>query len=174
MSEKISRGLIQVYTGDGKGKTTAALGQALRASGHGMSVIFIQFVKGIQTGEHAFVTRYSPFEIIQLGKGDCFTKDGTILENEAREVLNYAREKIISNKYDLVVLDEIFVALHIKLISLEDIMELINIKPDSLELVMTGRNAPPEIVQRADLVTEMLMIKHPYNEGVQSRRGIEF
>jgi len=174
MGEKLSRGLIQVYTGDGKGKTTAALGLALRASGHGMSVKFIQFVKGIPTGEHSFAAKYHPFEIVQLGKGDCFKKDNDILEKEAKEVFNYAREQIMSNSYDMVILDEIFVALHINLITLKDVLELMESKPESTELVMTGRNAPPEIVQRADLVTEMLMIKHPYNEGVQSRRGIEF
>ncbi|OGO16011.1 MAG: cob(I)yrinic acid a,c-diamide adenosyltransferase [Chloroflexi bacterium RBG_16_48_7] len=170
----MTKGLVQVYTGDGKGKTTAALGLALRACGHGMSVIFIQFVKGIPTGEHAFVSRYHPFEIAQIGKGDCFTKDTNILESEARETIQFAREQIVSNKYDLVILDEILIALHIKLLSMNDVMDLIDQKPESVELVMTGRNAPQEIIDRADLVTEMRMIKHPFSTGVAGRRGIEF
>jgi cob(I)alamin adenosyltransferase len=174
MGTKISKGLIQVYTGDGKGKTTAALGLAMRACGHGMSVIFIQFVKGIPTGEHAFVSKYHPFEIAQIGKGDCFTKDNTILESEARETLEFAREQIASNKYDLVILDEILIALHVKLISLKDVLDLLDKKPGSVELVLTGRNAPQEVIDRADLVTEMRLIKHPFNAGVPGRRGIEF
>jgi len=174
MGTKISRGLIQVYTGDGKGKTTAALGLALRACGHGMSVIFIQFVKGIPTGEHTFVARYHPFEIAQIGKGDCFTKDMKTLESEALEALEFAREQISSNKYDMVVLDEILIALHINLLSLKDVMDLIDKKPESVELVLTGRNAPQEIIDRADLVTEMRLVKHPFNAGITGRRGIEF
>jgi cob(I)alamin adenosyltransferase len=174
MGTKISKGLVQVYTGEGKGKTTAALGQALRASGHGMAVIIIQFIKGIPTGEHAFVARYHPFEIAQIGKGDCFAKDTSILASEARETLQFAREQIVSNKYDLVVLDEIFIALHINLITVKEVLDLIDSKPESVELILTGRNAPQEIMDRADLVTEMRLIKHPFNAGIQGRRGIEF
>ncbi len=170
----MKRGYVQVYTGDGKGKTTAALGQALRASGHGMAVSIIQFIKGIPTGEHAFVARYHPFEITQIGKGDCFTKDTTALASEAKETLEFAREQIASNKYDLVVLDEIFIAMHIKLISLKEVLELIDNKPESVELILTGRNAPQEIIDRADLVTEMRLIKHPFNAGFPGRKGIEF
>ncbi len=174
MGTKLGKGLIQIYTGDGKGKTTAALGLALRACGHGMAVIFIQFVKGIPTGEHAFNAKYHAFEIAQIGKGDCFTKDAKILESEAKETLKFAREQLRSNKYDLVVLDEIFVAMHVNLLSLKEVMDLMDQKPESVELIMTGRNAPPEIIARADLVTEMRLVKHPFNAGVTGRRGIEF
>jgi cob(I)alamin adenosyltransferase len=174
MDEKLSRGLVHVYTGNGKGKTTAALGLALRASGQNMKVIFIQYIKGIPAGEHAFVARYHPFEIVQPGIGDCFNKSREQLLEDAQKTLGYSMQMITSEKYNIVILDEIFVAIDQKLISLKEAMSLMDKKPESVELVMTGRNAPPEIVQRADLVTEMLMIKHPFTIGITGRRGIEY
>ena len=174
MIEPHSKGLIQIYTGDGKGKTTAALGIALRASGHGLKVIFIQFIKGIATGEHKFIQKYLPFEIVQLSSGNCFQKNGEQLGKEVKQTLEFTREILLGSKYDMVILDEIFIALSQNLITTKDIMDLLDMKPDTVELVLTGRNAPPEIVQRADLVTEMLMIKHPFNEGITGRLGIEY
>jgi cob(I)alamin adenosyltransferase len=174
MVEKNSKGLVHVYTGDGKGKTTAALGLAMRAVGQGMKVIFIQFVKGLPCGEHLFVQQYKPFEIVQISIGDSFKKSKEQLSPEAQQTLAYAEQEIASGKYDLVVLDEIFVAINQGLISVKQVLDLLDAKPVSVELVLTGRKAPPEIVQRADLVTEMLMIKHPFTEGTSARRGIEY
>lgn len=169
------KGLIQVYTGDGKGKTTAALGLAMRASGHGMKVAFIQFVKGDSScGEHLFVSRYRPFEIIQLNPGDSFTKSKDKLRSEVEQTLAYAEEAMLHGGYDVIVLDEIFMAIDKGLITTQQVLDLLDKKPDRVELVLTGRRAPREIVQRADLVTEMLMIKHPFIEGVSARRGIEY
>lgn len=174
MVEKDSKGLVHIYTGDGKGKTTAALGLALRATGHGMKVLFIQFLKGQQCGEHLFVAKYHPFDIIQIGAGDLFTKSKEQLDQEVQETLVLARREILGGKYDLVVLDEVFVAVNQGYITVKQILELIEEKPGTVELVMTGRKAPPEIVQRADLVTEMLMIKHPFTEGFSARQGIDY
>ena len=174
MSETSSVGLIQVYTGDGKGKTTAALGQAMRACGQGMKVIFIQFLKGQAGGEHYFIEKYQPFEIIQLGKGDILKKSENELLSEATQALEFSRKSLSSGKYDMVILDEIFIAHWRGLISLEQLLKLIEEKPPGVELILTGRKAPAEVIKRADLVTEMLLIKHPFLEGIQQRKGIEY
>jgi len=174
MVEKNSKGLVHVYTGDGKGKTTAALGLAMRAVGQGMKVVFIQFVKGLPCGEHFFAKQYNPFEIVQISIGDSFKKSKEQSSQEAQQTLAYAEKEIASGKYDLVILDEIFVAINQDLITVKQVLDLLDAKPGSVELVLTGRKAPPEIVQRADLVTEMLMIKHPFTEGTGARRGIEY
>jgi cob(I)alamin adenosyltransferase len=174
MVEKNGKGLVHVYTGDGKGKSTAALGLAIRAVGQDMKVAFIQFIKGEPCGEHFFVRQHNPFEIVQISIGDSFKKSKEQLSQEAQQTLAYAEQEILSGKYDLVVLDEIFVAISQGLITIKQVLELLDSKPVSVELVLTGRNAPPEIAQRADLVTEMLMIKHPFTEGTSSRRGIEY
>jgi cob(I)alamin adenosyltransferase len=174
MVEKNGKGLVHIYTGDGKGKTTAALGLAMRAVGQGMKVAFIQFIKGEPCGEHLFVKEFKPFDIVQISVGDSFKKSKEKLSHEAQETLAYAEHEIHSGEYDLVVLDEIFVAINQGLITIKQVLELLDSKPASVELVLTGRNAPPEISQRADLVTEMLMIKHPFTEGTSARRGIEY
>lgn len=174
MSETSNVGLIQVYTGDGKGKTTAALGQAMRACGQGMKVIFIQFLKGQTGGEHYFIEEYHPFEIIQFGKGDILKKSENELLSEAAQALEFSRKSLSSGKYDMVILDEIFIARWRGLISLEQLLKLIEEKPPGVELILTGRKAPAEVIKRADLVTEMLLIKHPFLEGIQQRKGIEY
>ena len=174
MVEKNGKGLVHVYTGDGKGKTTAALGLAMRAAGQGMKVGFIQFIKGEPCGEHLFVKECKTFEIVQISVGDSFKKSKEKLSREAHETLDYAEHEIQSGNYDLIVLDEIFVAINQGLITVKQVLELLDSKPANIELVLTGRNAPPEITQRADLVTEMLMIKHPFTEGTSARRGIEY
>ena len=174
MVEKNSKGLVHVYTGDGKGKTTAALGLAMRAVGQGMKVAFIQFLKGLPCGELFFVQQYKPFEIVQISVGDSFKKSKEQLSQEAQQTLAYAEREIASGKYDLVILDEIFIAIDQGSITVKQVLDLLDAKPVSVELVLTGRKAPPEIVQRADLVTEMLMIKHPFTEGTGARRGIEY
>ena len=174
MVEKNGKGLVYVYTGNGKGKSTAALGLAMRAAGQGLKVAFFQFIKGEPCGEHFFVKQYKPFEIVQISVGDSFKKSKKQLSQEAQQTLDYAEQEILSGKYELVILDEIFVAISQDLITIKQLLELLDSKPVSVELVLTGRNAPPEIVQRADLVTEMLMIKHPFTEGTSARRGIEY
>ncbi len=171
---KLKRGYIQVYTGNGKGKSTAALGLALRAVGRGMQVIFIQFLKGEPSGEHFFVEQYKCFEIIRPNNGDCFRQSDTELRPVTGETLAIARDSLTNGKYDLVILDEIFAALGRNLLTTGQIIELMENKPDDVELVMTGREAPQEVIQRADLVTEMSAAKHYYDKGVKLRRGIEY
>jgi cob(I)alamin adenosyltransferase len=174
MSEHDFQGLVQVYTGDGKGKTTAALGQALRACEQGLKVVFIQFLKTQPGGEHLFAQKYKPFEIVQFGEGDLFEKGEDQLLAETKQAYEYAVKALTGGKYDMVVLDEIFIAHWRGFLSLAQIMDLIKMKPAGVELILTGRKAPQEVVKRADLVTEMLMIKHPFSEGVQQRKGIEY
>lgn len=174
MPEKAFKGLVEIYTGDGKGKTSAALGLALRAAGQGLRVIFIQFLKGEPGGEHLIAAKLKLFEIVQTGHGDIFQKEDSQLKQEAVKTLELAEKAFTGGDYDVVVLDEIFIAYWRGFISLQEILDLMQNKPDGVELVMTGRKAPPEVIKRADLVTEMLMIKHPFSEGVKQRRGIEY
>lgn len=174
---KLEKGLIQVYTGDGKGKTSAALGQALRASGQGLSVYIIQFMKGWpHYGELEAVRRFPNITIRQFGRAEYVSKENPepVDVRLAEEALEHAREILISGEYDLVVLDEINVALEWRLIQLEDVLSLLDQKPEHVELILTGRYAHPEVLARADLVTEMREIKHPYHEGIVSRRGIDY
>lgn len=169
------KGLIHIYTGDGKGKTTAALGLALRAAGQGLRVIMIQFVKGDpDCGEHLFASKHHVFNIVQLTKGNSFTMPQEELRAAARETLAYAEEVLIGRKYEMIVLDEIFTAIDKGLLDTSEVVELVERKPESVELILTGRNAPPEIIKIADLVTEMRMIKHPLAEGIPARRGIDY
>ena len=174
MAEKVFKGLVEVYTGDGKGKTSAALGLALRATGQGMKVILIQFLKGEPGGEHFFAGKFKPFEIVQVSKGDLFKKSDDQLMAEARQTLEYAERALVSGDYDVVILDEIFITHWRGFISLQQILDLMQKRPDNVELVMTGRRAPPEVIKRADLVTEMIMIKHPFSEGIKQRKGIDY
>ncbi len=169
------RGLIQVYTGNGKGKTTAVLGLAVRAVGQGMKVIIIQFIKGDRTcGEHLFAARYRPFEIVQLNPGNSFVQTLEELRSTTEQSLAFAEKTIASGGYDVVILDEILVAVNRGLITIEQVLDLMGRKPEKMELILTGRGAPREIIEKADLVTEMVAIKHPFDEGVKGRRGIEY
>lgn len=173
----LEKGLIQVYTGKGKGKTTAALGLALRAAGHGLKVYIVQFMKGWpRYGELVSVESLPNVTIKQFGRPEFVDRDNPDPEDSrlAQEALEHARQAMLSGRYDILILDEINVALDFGLIELSDVLSLLEEKPEDVELVLTGRNAPLEIVKRADLVTEMLDIKHPYYGGVKGRRGIEF
>lgn len=174
MADNKHRGLVQIYTGDGKGKTTASLGLALRAAGQGMKVIMIQFLKGDPGGEHYFNEKYGAFEIRQFSKGNIFAKKDEQLKEEALQAFRFAEETIKNGQYDIVILDEIFIAHWRNFISLEQILSLMDERPPHMELVMSGRKAPQEIIKKADLVSEILMIKHPFNDGVKQRRGIEY
>lgn len=180
MSEKLKdrKGLIQVYTGNGKGKTTAALGLALRSIGHGYKVFMLQFMKGNENyGEIIAAGKYLPnLTIVQSGLKTFVSKENPAKAdiNMALDGLELARKAILENDYDMVILDEINVALGFKLISLEDVMELIKCKPPRMELVLTGRYAPKEIMDLSDLVSEVTLVKHPYYQGVEARKGIEY
>lgn len=167
--------LVQVYTGNGKGKTTAALGLAMRAAGHGFKVYMIQFMKGqINYGELKTAEVIPEFEIKQFGRPEFVSKENPDPEDIklARKGLAYAKKIISSKKYDIVILDEINVAVDFNLIKEEDVITLIKEKPKTVELVLTGRKCPREVVKIADYVTEMLEIKHPFIEGTMARKGI--
>lgn len=172
----LERGCLQIYTGNGKGKTTAALGLCLRAVGRGLRVCFFQFIKGGGPyGEQLVAERLAPlFTIIQTGRpGWVNTKDTTEDRRLAQQALQQAREIVSSNDYDLVVLDELNGAIGFGLVDVEQALELVALRPPRMELVITGRNADERLVECADLVTEMREIKHYYKSGVPARVGIE-
>jgi len=173
----MSRGLVIVFTGDGKGKTSAALGIALRASGHNMFVSIIQFIKtGAATGEAMAAQRLAPeLEFVSLGKG--FVRehepDGDH-RKAAAEALAQARQRMLSGSWDVLILDEINVAVNLGLIDIEDVIGLIRDKPPKLHVILTGRSAHPELISVADMVTEMRCLKHPYDNGMPALRGVDF
>ena len=172
----LERGYVQVYTGNGKGKTTAALGLALRAVGRGLKVCVFQFIKGGGPyGEHLIAEKLAPFfTIIQTGRpGWVNTKDITEDRRMAQEAFLQAKELLTSAGYDLFICDEINGAVGFGLIDVEQVLELISLKPERVELVLTGRNAHERVIEAADLVTEMREIKHYYKAGVPARTGIE-
>ena len=172
----MKKGLIQVYTGDGKGKTTAALGLALRASGREMKVLMVQFMKGnVQYGELESARKLSPYLTIkQVGRETFISKPPDPKDLQlAQEGFSMAKKAIQQQEYDIVILDEINLAIYYGLIPLGDLLQLIDSKPDSVELILTGRNVNREILERADLVTEMVDRKHYYDKGVPAREGIE-
>ncbi len=171
------RGLVQVYTGNGKGKTTAALGQVLRAVGKGHRAIIIQFMKGqIAYGELTSVGHLPGAEIEQYGRPDFVNKkDPEQVDIDlARKGLERAKEVVMSGEYDMVVLDEMNITLDYRLVREDEVLELIGNRPEHVELILTGRYAPPSIINIADLVTYMCEVKHPYMAGVEAREGIEF
>ena len=169
-------GLVQVYTGDGKGKTTAALGLALRAAGHGYCTYVGQFMKGQDCGELHSAARLSPHLVIEQFGQPSFVRAEHITEADIALVQNglqRVRQVLASNAYQLVVLDEICVALHFELASVEQVLDLISGRPEGIELILTGRRAPQGILKVADLVTEMVEVKHPFQQGIGPRQGIE-
>ena len=175
--EKYRKGLVQVYTGNGKGKTTAAFGQALRAIGQGFRVCVIQFMKGRKYGEFLAAERHLPNLTVHLSGLDSFVmrdRPAPLDIELARQGLELARRAVGSGDYEMVILDEINVAADFKLVPLADVLDLIRNKPASLDLILTGRYAPPEILEIADTVTEMREVRHHYNAGVKERAGIEY
>jgi cob(I)alamin adenosyltransferase len=172
----LEKGFIHIYTGPGKGKTTAALGLGLRAVGAGFKVYMIQFMKGRIYSELNAVENLSNFTIVQYGRDEFVFKEKPeqVDIDLAQEGFQNAEEIIKNGKYDMVILDEINVAVDYNLISLDDVLKLISGKPKGLELVLTGRYAHPELVKIADVVTEMLEINHPYQQGVEARKGIDY
>ncbi len=169
------KGYIQVYTGDGKGKTTAALGLAVRAAGAGMKVLIAQFMKSGEYSEiHALKKFGDAVTVRQYGrKNFIHGKPESEDIRLAGEGLTEVREQLISGKYDLVILDEASIAVYFNLFSVQDLIDVMEAKPEHTELVITGRRAAPEIIERADLVTEMKEIKHYHSQGVKARKGIE-
>ena len=172
----LEKGLIHIYTGNGKGKTTSAIGLGVRATGNGLKVYMIQFMKGRRYSEIDALEVIPNFTVFQSGRDEFVSKENPekIDIDLAREGFEHAKKIINAGKHDLVILDEINVAVDFNLIPLEDVLKLLEEKPGKVELVLTGRYANPEIVRMADLVSEILEIKHPYQEGVQSRKGIDW
>ena len=169
------KGYTQVYTGSGKGKTTAAFGLALRAAGAGLKVYIAQFVKGMKYSELDSIKKLSDsIELKQYGR-DCFIFKDPEAEDirVAQEGLKEVSKLMQSRKYDVIILDEANIATYYKLFPVDDLLELIQTKPENIELIITGRMADPRIIEAADLVTEMKEIKHYYQKGVQAREGIE-
>jgi len=174
------KGLVIVYTGGGKGKTSAALGLVLRAVGYNHKVCMIQFVKGSwHYGELDSAKRLAPeFELITAGKGFVGILDDKspreVHVKAANDTLEISKEKIMSGNFDVVILDEINYALQLKLLNLDDVIDLIKSKPPELDLVLTGNHAEEKVIELADLVTEMKEIKHPFRSGIKAKKGIDF
>jgi len=173
-------GLVHIYTGDGKGKTTAAIGAGIRAVGHGYKVYMIQFLKGgskfPEYGEIRAIKAFKNFTVEQFGL-PYFVLPGKVSDEDLMiisKALKRAQEVTSSGEYDLVILDEINVAYKLGLLSLEDLLALLKNKASRTELILTGRGAPSELLKRADLVSQIIPVKHPYNSGVKARKGIEY
>lgn len=175
----MEKGLVQIYTGDGKGKTTAAIGLGIRAAGRGFKVYMVQFLKGADTGELYILKNIENFKVFRFQTSNKFfwnmnDEEKGILMVEMKEAYDFAVSTLKNKKCDLLILDEIMGVVHNKIYTVEDILRLIEVKPDEVELVMTGRNVPQHIIDKADLVTEMKLIKHPFEKGIPARYGIEY
>ncbi len=169
------KGYIQVYTGNGKGKTTAAMGLAIRAAGAGLRVYIAQFVKGMKYSEHDTLSRLSnSITLKQYGRSCFIYRDPEDEDIQvAQEGLKAVKEIMCSGEYQMIILDEANIATHFNLFSVEDLLDFMRAKPEGVELVITGRMADPRVIEEADLVTEMKEIKHYYQKGIQARSGIE-
>jgi len=175
--EPFTKGLVEIFTGSGKGKTSTALGMVLRALGHGFRVHIIFFMKGnYPYGERNMLPQLTNVSFQSFGHEQFVDPQNVKAEEreQAGEALQAARSAIASSKFDLVVLDEVNVAVAWKLIEVEDLLKLIDEKPQNVELILTGRYADQRLIERADLVTEMVDIKHPYQKGIKARKGIEY
>ena len=176
----LERGYIQIYTGDGKGKTTASLGLALRALGHGWNVLIIQFTKGDSATSYGEIVSASKFlpnlDVVQFGMDRVVYSHNISMEDfkEAKKGWEFAKESINSGKYQLIILDEINICTAMNMIKVSEVKEVLLNKPESLEIVLTGRNAHPELQALAHLVTEMKPVKHYFEVGVMARQGIEY
>jgi cob(I)alamin adenosyltransferase len=174
---KLKQGFVQIYTGNGKGKSTAAIGQAVRAAGFGLKTYIAQFMKEYPYNELVSLKHLSQWITVEQFGGDEFVYKkelpGVEELDKAKKGLQTAREKMLSGEYDIIILDEAIVAIYFKLIETKELIEFIKAKPDNVELILTGRYCPEELIKLADLVTEMKEVKHYYQEGIKSRRGIE-
>ena len=174
MVAKSPQGLVIINTGDGKGKTTAALGMAMRAVGHGLRVVFVQFIKAWSVGEHEAAARLAPqLEIFRMGKG--FVGEATPEHRAAaHEALEFVRQCLTGGRHEMVVADEVLTAAGLGLLTHEEVEALLADRPREVHLVLTGRGAWDSLIEKADLVTDMRLIKHPYDKGVQAQEGVEF
>jgi cob(I)alamin adenosyltransferase len=172
------RGLVTVFTGDGKGKTTAAIGTAVRAAGYGLRVYIIFFMKGkmFSQGEVKALSQFPNINLACFGQHGWVKKGAGNMEarEQAKKALDLARKIIAGDENDLVILDEINGAVDFGLLSINDVMEIVAEKPDRVDLILTGRHADPRIVQMADVVTEMVNVKHTFEQGVKAREGIDY
>lgn len=173
-------GLVHIYTGDGKGKTTSAIGLGIRACGNNMKVLLVQFLKSSDTSELHSLKRLEPNFTVTRGfscKKFVWNMSPTEVQqakDEAGDIFENIRQIVAEGKYDLIILDEILGVLKYEFISENDVVELIKDKPQGLELVLTGRNASERLIQAADYVSEIMAVKHPYERGIPARKGIEF
>ena len=174
---KLNRGFIQIYTGNGKGKTTAAIGQAVRAAGFGLRTYFLMLMKEFPYNEVSALYSLKDFILIeQVGKDDYVYRKELPPQEEIEKVklaLEKSKQIMLSGEYNLIILDEILVATYFGLITTDDILQLVDAKPFEVEMILTGRYCPKEIIERADLVTEMKEVKHYYDKGILARKGIE-
>jgi cob(I)alamin adenosyltransferase len=166
--------MIQVYTGNGKGKTTAAIGLAIRAAGAGLNVYIAQFVKGRDCSEHKALKKIKNIKLEQFGR-DCFIRDKPrqIDVEFARQGMEKIKKIITCRNYQVIILDEINIALRFKLVRLKDVLDLIRLTPRNIELVLTGRYAPAQLIKAADMVSQIKEVKHYYKRGFKARKGIE-
>lgn len=176
----LNKGMVQVYTGDGKGKTTAAIGQGIRACGNSLVVYMIQFLKGGKTGELNIINGLGDnFKVFRFEKPRDFVwnlneEEKEELRTEIKEGYRFILETISESNCDVLIIDEIMGVLHNKFLTIDEVLYIIDNKPRNMELILTGRDIPKEILMKADLVTEMKCIKHYFNEGIVARKGIEY
>ncbi len=177
----MKRGLVQIYTGEGKGKTTAAIGQAIRARGRGLRILFVQFLKGKEGSGEIPLLEDVGIKVICKGEKDKWFFPDRLKEEEKKKIrlewthfLDEISRQVIEEKYDLVILDEINVVLYYELIDKNRLIDFIRKKPTWLEIILTGRHASPELIEIAHLVSEIKSIKHPFDAGMKARRGIEY
>ena len=174
---KLKKGYVQVYTGNGKGKTSAAIGVAVRAAGNGFKSLIVQFMKVYPYSELESLKKLSEWiSVKQFGKDDFVYKQETPSPEDlkiAKSAIEFVKNQMVNKEYDIVILDEIIVSIYFGLLKINEVIELIKLKPEPIELILTGRYCPDEIIDLADLVTEMKEVKHYYNSGVLSRKGID-
>ena len=174
MKRKTKR-YVQIYTGDGKGKTTAALGLSIRAAGHGMKTYIGQFMKGQGYGERTALRDHPCITLKQFGDVKCIRREEVTQKHieQANKGLTMAYNAMISGEYDVVILDEVNVAIWFGLLSVQQVLDFLNQRPENVEVILTGRRAPKELIEYADLVSEIKEVKHYYHQGVLARKGIE-
>lgn len=176
---KLEKGLIQIYTGDGKGKTTAALGQGIRSAGNGLKVYMVQFLKTYETGELKIIDQIDNFSVFRFeSKKDFFwnlnDEQKKLLKKETDNAIKFISKTLSERECDVLILDEVFGSLKNKMIDKDELISILKNKPESVEVVLTGRDAPEEIMELADYVSEINMVKHPFEKGINSRKGIEY
>lgn len=179
LNKRLEKGLIHIYTGDGKGKTTAAIGQGMRTAGGGFKVLMVQFLKGDNTGELYSIEKLAPnFQLVRFANMKKFysqmnEEEKTQVKKSVEEGLEVIKKHLREENYNLVIMDEIMAVIYNKIIPMEEILSLVKTKPQDVEIILTGRNAPEALMEIADYVTEMKMIKHPFQKGIYARKGIE-